>query len=76
MGAGAAPVVDEELRRLAVPCLFVAGADDAPYVAAAEELAALVPQGRVQVLAETGHNVPAERPAELARVLEAHLSTR
>lgn len=74
MGAGATPPLRDELRGLRAPALFVAGAEDAPYAEAALRLAELT-GGRAEVLPDTGHNVAAERPRELARVLAAHLST-
>jgi 2-succinyl-6-hydroxy-2,4-cyclohexadiene-1-carboxylate synthase len=75
-GAGAAPPVDEGLRGLRAPALFVAGSEDRPYVEAAATLAAMVPRGRVEIVDGAGHNVPAERPRELAALLKAHLSAR
>lgn len=73
MGSGVAPNVDAELRRFGRPALFIAGADDVTYARAAFELAELI-GGRVEILPGTGHNVPAERPVELAGLIEAHLS--
>jgi 2-succinyl-6-hydroxy-2,4-cyclohexadiene-1-carboxylate synthase len=74
MGAGAAEPVRGRLASFAAPALFVAGAEDLPYVQSAHELARLVKQGRSEVIPGSGHNVPAERPDELARLLTAHLS--
>ena len=74
MGAGVAERV--RLDELDVPALFIAGSEDAPYAAAARDLAATVRRGRSEIVAESGHNVPAERPRELAALLRAHLSAR
>ena len=76
MGAGSAEAVAGALRGLEVPALFIAGAEDAPYVEAAHTLAGLVRRGRVEIVAGAGHNVPAERPLELAALVTAQLSTR
>jgi 2-succinyl-6-hydroxy-2,4-cyclohexadiene-1-carboxylate synthase len=74
MGAGVAEPVD--MVRFEAPALFIAGAEDVPYVEAARELAAGVRRGRFEIVAGAGHNVPAERPQELAELLRGHLSTR
>jgi 2-succinyl-6-hydroxy-2,4-cyclohexadiene-1-carboxylate synthase len=74
MGAGVAEPAD--IARFEAAALFVAGAEDLPYVAAARELAAGVRRGRCEIVAGAGHNLPAERPRELAALLRAHLSTR
>jgi 2-succinyl-6-hydroxy-2,4-cyclohexadiene-1-carboxylate synthase len=75
MGVGVAEPVFEQLRGFEGPALFVAGSEDAPYPEGARTLAGLVRCGRFEVVAGAGHNIPAERPAELARLLAAHLST-
>jgi 2-succinyl-6-hydroxy-2,4-cyclohexadiene-1-carboxylate synthase len=74
MGAGVAEAAD--ISRFDEAALFIAGAEDLPYVAAARELATGVRKGRCEIVAGAGHNVPAERPRELAALLRAHLSTR
>jgi pimeloyl-ACP methyl ester carboxylesterase len=74
MGAGVAEPAD--LSAFEAPALFIAGSEDTPYVAAARELATSVRGGRSEIIAGAGHNVPAERPDELAALLRAHLSTR
>jgi 2-succinyl-6-hydroxy-2,4-cyclohexadiene-1-carboxylate synthase len=72
MGAGVAESI--VLDGLEVPALFIAGSEDAPYVAAAREMASSVRHGRFEIVAGCGHNVPAERPGELAALLRAHVS--
>ena len=73
MGAGAMTPVWEDLPRVTCRCTFVAGEDDAPYVAAARRLAAAVPDGRVVLIPGAGHAAHMERPAAFARVLADHL---
>ena len=73
MGAGAMEPLWSELVGLAVPSTFVAGADDAPFVAWAKRLAEAVPEGRIEVVPRSGHAVQMQRPTAVARVLAAHL---
>ena len=74
MGAGAMEPIWDELRRVTVPCTFVAGQLDHGYVASARRLAASVPNGRVEIVPRAGHAVHQERPEAFARVLAAHLA--
>ena len=74
MGAGAAEPGIAAIGDFDAPATFVAGSEDPPYVKAARELAGLVRRGRVQIVAGAGHNIPAEKPRELAALLAAHLS--
>jgi 2-succinyl-6-hydroxy-2,4-cyclohexadiene-1-carboxylate synthase len=62
-----------QLSALSFPCTFVAGQLDHGYVTSARRLAATVPDGRVEVVARTGHTVHRERPEAFAHVLAAHL---
>ena len=55
MGSGAQPALHDALARLAVPCCFAAGADDAKFRAIAAELAAIAARGEVRVVADAGH---------------------
>lgn len=65
--------VRARLAELGVPLLAVAGADDVatpPTVLA--ELAAAVPDGRLEVLPGVGHLAPYEAPTEVAALLRGH----
>src|SRR4029077_12258555 len=73
MGAGAMEPLWSELARIAIPCTFVAGEDDAPYVWWARRLAGAVPGSTLELVARSGHAVYMQRPAVFARVLAAHL---
>lgn len=69
--------VDERpgLRRVRVPTLVLAAADDALCpVARHEEMHALVPDSRLVVLADTGHLSALERPESVADELRAWLT--
>ncbi len=74
MGAGMMQPVWDDLSRLTVPSTFVAGQLDHGYVASARRLAAVVPNGRVEVVQRSGHAVHQERPEAFARVLANHLA--
>lgn len=67
--------VRTRLGSVAVPLLAVAGADDvATPPAVLAELAAGVPDGRVEVLPGVGHLAPYEAPEEVAALLRDHLA--
>jgi pimeloyl-ACP methyl ester carboxylesterase len=65
-----------DLDAISAPALFIAGSEDGRYPALARRLAAAVPQGRAEIVAGAGHAVHLERPAEVAALLRAHVSTR
>lgn len=64
----------ERLAGLAVPTLCLAGELDrlAPP-AAMEELAGLVPDGRIEVVPHAGHLLPLEQPDEVARRIRSFI---
>lgn len=55
MGAGAMAPLQDQIHRLRMPVLLVAGAEDAKYCRIARELAALIPQAEVAILDGAGH---------------------
>ncbi|HJZ48516.1 MAG TPA: alpha/beta fold hydrolase [Roseiflexaceae bacterium] len=65
-GAFRAPALRERLTRLATPTLLIWGGHDqiAPQ-ALAEQMAALLPNARLHVIADSGHLPQQERPAAL-----------
>ena len=74
MGAGAMQPLWDDLPQVRMPCTFVAGQLDHGYVASARRLAALVPNGRIEIVQRAGHTVHQERPEAFARVLATHLA--
>ena len=56
------------------PVLLVAGADDPKFVAAAERMAGLLPRPTLAVVADAGHTVHLEQPAEFLAVLDRWLA--
>jgi 3-oxoadipate enol-lactonase/4-carboxymuconolactone decarboxylase len=66
--------VRDQLDRVRAPVLAVAGEHDAVTpVANLEEIAAGVPDGRLVVVDDAGHLVPAEAPVTTARLLTGML---
>ena len=62
-------------QQIAVPTLVVRGGDGHPaLMRIAEILAEVIPRGRLATVAGGGHFLPATNPAELARLLEVHVS--
>ena len=63
-----------EVAQIRCPTLIVHGADD-PLIPlpAAQHLARLLPQARLEVLPKLGHYLPAHALPELARLTIAHL---
>ncbi len=64
----------EELREIACPVMFIAGAED-PLIPpfAIEAVARAVPGARVAHIADTGHSAYFERAAEFNRILDGFL---
>jgi len=66
--------VRDRLGEISTPLLAVAGTLDlATPTAKLEQVAARVPDARLVELDDTAHLAPAERPAEVARLLHEHL---
>lgn len=70
-GAGLSVMPDHRplLSRVAVPVDLMVGADDPKFLRLAEETASLLPQARVVVVSDAGHNLLLERPEAVAREL-------
>ena len=60
--AGPVPGTLDDLQRIAVPSLVLVGAKDNAYLAAAEVMAARLPNATYVTLPEAGHVVNVERP--------------
>jgi 2-succinyl-6-hydroxy-2,4-cyclohexadiene-1-carboxylate synthase len=69
LGAGALPSLWPRLGELAAPVDLVVGARDAKFRATAQQMAKLMPQARLTVVAHTGHAVHWERPEAVAAVI-------
>jgi 2-succinyl-6-hydroxy-2,4-cyclohexadiene-1-carboxylate synthase len=68
-GQGAMAPVWNELHRLELPLLAVAGSGDQRYAEAAGRLAAAVPSGRARTVERAGHAPQLQRPDAVAALL-------
>ena len=60
----------EEVEKIQVPALIVAGSDDAlTPVKYAQYLAAQIPQSKLHVLKGAGHMLLTERPDQVAKLM-------
>jgi 2-succinyl-6-hydroxy-2,4-cyclohexadiene-1-carboxylate synthase len=75
-GQGAMPPVWERLPQLDLPVLLLAGALDAPYVAAGERMASLLPNGTFAAIPGAGHAAQLEQPDAVAAALREFLDER
>jgi 2-succinyl-6-hydroxy-2,4-cyclohexadiene-1-carboxylate synthase len=68
-GQGALPGLWDELRRLPVPIIALAGEHDERYIAAARRIALLAPRGDARPVMGAGHAAHLEQPAATAQLL-------
>jgi 2-succinyl-6-hydroxy-2,4-cyclohexadiene-1-carboxylate synthase len=61
------------LSAITVPVLFVAGALDETYTAYANQMAARLPNARLEIVPEAGHAVHLEQPSVFARLVQDFL---
>ena len=73
MGVGAMEPLWDELHAIDLPCTFVAGEDDAPFMRAAARLRHTVDRSRIRSVADCGHSVLFEQPDATASILADHL---
>ena len=73
LGPGAQPPLFDELPRLDVPVLLVAGALDRTFVAHAMDLGRRIPGAEVREIADAGHAVHLEQPAAFIGVAREFL---
>jgi 2-succinyl-6-hydroxy-2,4-cyclohexadiene-1-carboxylate synthase len=69
LGAGALPSLWERLEGVAVPVELIVGERDEKFRAIAREMAAALPQARVQVVSGAGHAVHLEAPQAVADLI-------
>lgn len=72
-GTGTQRPLWDDLGALTMPVLLVAGALDAPFVGAAERMAALLPDATLEVVPGAGHTVHLEQPAVFDALLRRWL---
>jgi len=68
-GQGVLPPVWDQLHKLSLPVLAVAGESDDKYVQIAERMAAELPQGRAAIIPQAGHAAHLEQPEEFSDLL-------
>ena len=73
MGAGAMEPLWDGLEAIDLPCTFVAGEDDAPFMQAAARLKESVDGSRIRSVPDSGHSVQFEQPDATASILADHL---
>ena len=69
LGTGALPSLWERLPELMMPVMLLAGARDTKFTALAHEMARLIPNAEVRIVADAGHAVHLERPDAVAQAL-------
>jgi len=69
-GLGAMPAYWEALPEIQVPTVLIAGSNDEKFTAIAREMAAKMPNARLEIVPESGHNVVLERPDAVRALLE------
>lgn len=74
LGAGAQPPLFEHLPALDLPVLLAVGVEDERFLAAARELAALLPDARVATVPDAGHAAHLENPTDFALLTRAYLA--
>lgn len=65
--------VIHSLPAIAVPTLVVAGADDKPFLAATDYMAAKIPRAQKVIIADAGHSVNLDQPELFNRAVVAFL---
>ena len=69
LGAGAQPPLWDELPRLRVPTLLLAGEGDAKFSEIARQMAERIPDARLRLLPRCGHSPHLETPARFAEAI-------
>lgn len=76
MGTGAQPSLWEDLARLQIPVLFLAGGLDAKFRNLAEAMAARCPTSRMHIVEGVGHTIHVESPAHYLGIVRQFLEER
>lgn len=73
MGTGEQPSLWRRLGRWKKPALLIAGELDEKFTRIAHEMAAKMPNARVQIIPNAGHNTHLEQPAAFAEAVQTFL---
>lgn len=74
MGTGSMPPLHERLGDLAVPVQLIVGEEDEKFHTIARDLASLLPDATVTVIAEAGHAAHLESPDAVAAAIRTRLT--
>lgn len=74
MGTGSQPSLWAELKTIDRPVLLVTGALDTKFVAINQQMAADLPDGRLKIIAGSGHTVHLEQPTIFASIIGEFLA--
>jgi pimeloyl-ACP methyl ester carboxylesterase len=74
MGAGAQPPLQGRLGGLRMPVCLVAGEEDSRFRAVARDLAAEIPDARLEVVPSAGHAAHIENPVAFQRIARRFLA--
>jgi len=72
-GTGAMPLLHDDLPKLAIPALFLAGAQDEKFVAIATAMAGAAQHGTARIIEDAGHAAHLEQPVVTAGVIREFL---
>jgi 2-succinyl-6-hydroxy-2,4-cyclohexadiene-1-carboxylate synthase len=73
MGTGTQPWLGDDLAHVAVPTLLIAGGDDAKFVAIARAMHNRLPNARLAVVPDAGHNVHLQQPDRFTALITAFM---
>ena len=76
MSVGIQKPLWDQLPRLNIPTLFLAGAKDIKYSTLADRMARLCPHGKAAIIAGAGHNLHFDKPQEVAESVSEFLEAR
>ena len=71
MSPGLQPDLTPHLKKLSLPSLWLAGAEDEKYAALMPRCAASCPEGSSKIIAHAGHNLHLQAPNELATLIQS-----
>ena len=73
LGVAAQPSLWEDLPALAMPALCITGERDDKYARILQQMARMMPRGKVEIVAESGHNVHVENPSGFVERIKSFL---
>jgi 2-succinyl-6-hydroxy-2,4-cyclohexadiene-1-carboxylate synthase len=74
MGTGAQPPLWDSLPQVNVPTLLIAGAEDAKFVAIAQQMRDQIPNAQLAIIPDAGHTTHLEQPERFAETVQRFLA--